>query len=325
MAVTTIESKAGNDFLIWKSPNRDLTVNDQIIVNETEEALLFENGQLMQVLKGGRYPVEAGNIPGIEGLIRRSVGSNSPIRLDVWFIKKTASTDYKWGVQIQARDNTHGLVVPVGSYGSMLIRIEDPSSFVLQIVGNKTSMTKEEVRDFFLPMIERNLKDQVSNNIINKKLDIFTLDSQLVESSKSLKDSLEKDIRRFGVTLIDFYIQGIEVIGSNPEYIKIKESLSEAASLKIRAKAASETQGFYEQERQLDAIDKAIDKDSQVSSGLVGSLLSGAAKRGSNTSDGSISNEDLKYKLFNLKDMLNSGLISQEEYEQKKKDLLDKY
>ena len=44
--------------------------------------------QLMQVLKGGRYPVEAGNIPGIEGLIRRAVGSNSPIRLDVWFINE---------------------------------------------------------------------------------------------------------------------------------------------------------------------------------------------------------------------------------------------
>ena len=152
--------------------------------------------------------------------------------------------------------------------------------------------------------------------------------NSISNSSSSLKDSLDKDIRRFGITLIDFYIQGIEVIGSNPEYIKIKESLSEAASLKIRAKAASETRGFYEQERKLDAIDKAIEKDSQASSGLVGSILSGASKiggSGSNSSEGSISNEDLKYKLFNLKDMLNSGLISQQEYEQKKKELLGKY
>ena len=97
---------------------------------------------------------------------------------------------------------------------------------------------------------------------------------------------------------------------------------------KIRAKAASETSGFYEQERKLDAIDKAIEKDSQASSGLVGSILAGASKMagsGSNSSEGSISNEDLKYKLFNLKDMLNSGLISKEEYEQKKKELLSKY
>jgi len=201
----------------------------------------------------------------------------------------------------------------------MLVRVEDPSSFLLQVVGTKTSLTKEELRDFFLPMIERNLKDYVSNSINSKKLDIYTLDSQLIESSKSVKKSLERDFQRFGVNLIDFYLQGIEVIGSNPEYQKIKESLSDAATLRIRAKAASDTKGFYEKERNLDSIDRAISKNS---SGIVGSLL---GKSGEKESDSSISNEDLKYKLFNLKDMLNSGLISKEEYEQKKKELLGKY
>ena len=127
-----------------------------------------------------------------------------------------------------------------------------------------------------------------------------------------------------GISLIDFYIQGIEVIGNNPDYLRIKESLSEAASLKIRAKAASETQGFYEKERELDALDRAIEKDS---TGLVGSLLgrSGATTSGTTQNSApslekkSLSTEDLKFKLFNLKDMMNSGLISKEEYEQKKK------
>ena len=54
----------------------------------SEEALLFENGQLMHVLEGGRHLVESGNIPGIEGLIRRAAGSNSPMRIDTWFINK---------------------------------------------------------------------------------------------------------------------------------------------------------------------------------------------------------------------------------------------
>ena len=300
-------------------------IGDQIIVNESEEALLFENGQLMQVLDGGRHLVESGNIPGVEGLIRRAAGSNSPIRIDTWFINKTVSNDYKWGVQLQAKDHEHGLIVPVGSYGSMLIRIDDPASFVLQIVGQKFQLAKEDLRDFILPIIERNLKDYISKSITNKKLDIFTLDSELMESSKAMSDLISKDIKRFGISLIDFYIQGIEVIGNNPDYLRIKESLSEAASLRIRAKAASDTEGFYEKERELDAIDKAIEKDS---TGLVGSLLgrTGATQNSSPGSEKkSLSTEDLKFKLFNLKDMMNSGLISKEEYEQKKKELLGNY
>jgi len=325
LEVTTIENKGNSRFLVWKSPERSLVIGDQIIVNESEEALLFENGQLMQVLDGGRHLVESGNIPGVEGLIRRAAGSNSPIRIDTWFINKTVSNDYKWGVQLQAKDHEHGLIVPVGSYGSMLIRIDDPASFVLQIVGQKFQLAKEDLRDFILPIIERNLKDYISKSITNKKLDIFTLDSELMESSKAMSDLISKDIKRFGISLIDFYIQGIEVIGNNPDYLRIKESLSEAASLRIRAKAASDTEGFYEKERELDAIDKAIEKDS---TGLVGSLLgrTGATQNSSPGSEKkSLSTEDLKFKLFNLKDMMNSGLISKEEYEQKKKELLGNY
>lgn len=325
LEVTTIENEGNSRCLVWKSPERDLVIGDQIIVNESEEALLFENGQLVQVLEAGRHLVESGNIPGIEGSLRRMAGSNSPIRIDTWFINKTVSTNYKWGVQLQAKDNTHGLIVPIGSYGSMLIRIDDPGSFVLQIVGQKYAFVREELRDFLLPIIERNLKDFISKSITNKKLDVFTLDSELMESSKTMSDLLSKDIKRFGISLIDFYIQGIEVIGNNPDYLRIKDSLSEAASLKIRAKAASETKGFYEQERKLDAIDKAIDKES---TGIVGSLLGRAGlsqNPGTSSANKSLSTEDLKFKLFNLKDMMDSGLISREEYEQKKKELLGNY
>ena len=325
MEVTTIENEGSSRSLVWKSPERSLVIGDQIIVNESEEALLFENGQLMQTLEGGRHLVESGNIPGIEGLIRRAAGSNSPIRIDTWFINKTVSNDYKWGVQLQAKDHQHGLIVPVGSYGSMLIRIDDPASFVLQIVGQRFEMTKDDLRDFILPIIERNLKDYISKSITSKQLDIFTLDSELMESSKAMSDLISKDIKRFGISLIDFYIQGIEVIGNNPDYLRIKESLSEAASLKIRAKAASETEGFYEKERELDALDRAIEKDG---SGVVGSLLgrSGTTQNSVPSSEKkSLSTEDLKFKLFNLKDMMDSGLISKEEYEQKKKELLGNY
>ena len=48
MAIRTVESKSSNDYLIWKYPNREIEVGSQVIVNESEEALLFENGQLLR-------------------------------------------------------------------------------------------------------------------------------------------------------------------------------------------------------------------------------------------------------------------------------------
>ena len=68
MAIRTVESKSSNNYLIWKHPNRELEVGSQIIVNESEEALLFENGQLIHILEAGRHLIESGNIPGMDEL-----------------------------------------------------------------------------------------------------------------------------------------------------------------------------------------------------------------------------------------------------------------
>jgi len=320
LAIATIESVSGKDYLVWKHPKREIAIGSQVLVNESEEALLFENGQLLHILKAGRHLIESGNIPGLDGVIRRSLGNNSPIKIDIWFVSKTSSTDYKWGVQLQVKDTAHQLIVPVGSYGSMLLRIDDPASLVLQVVGKKMSMNKTELKEFLIPNIERSLKDYIADKIKKGSLDIFSIESILVEASADTKRSIDRTFERFGLKLIDFYIQGIEVIGDNPEYKKIKESLADAASLRIRAKAASETKGFYQQERALDALNKAAEKDTGVAGQLLSKGLGGINFGGSGQSD---SNGDLKKKLSSLKDLFDSGLISESEYNDRKNKILD--
>ena len=312
MAIRTVESKSSNDYLIWKYPNREIEVGSQVIVNESEEALLFENGQLIEILDAGRHVIESGNIPGMDGIIRRSIGNNSPIKIDVWFVSKVVSTDYKWGVQLQVKDNTHQLIVPVGSYGSILLRIEDPASLVLQVVGKKKEMSKDELKDFLMPSIERSLKEYIAEKIKQGTLDVFNIETILVEASNKTKDSLEVLFERFGLKVIEFFIQGIEVIGDNPEYKKIKESLADAASLRIRAKAASDTKGFYQEERTLDALNKAAEKDSNLANNFLNKQTSGKGNK-----------KTLKEKLSDLKELLESDLISEKEYNEKRLKLLE--
>ena len=312
MAIRTVESKSSSDYLIWKYPNREIEVGSQVIVNESEEALLFENGQLIEILDAGRHVIESGNIPGMDGIIRRSIGNNSPIKIDIWFVSKVVSTDYKWGVQLQVKDNTHQLIVPVGSYGSILLRIEDPASLVLQVVGKKKQMSKDELKDFLMPSIERSLKEYIAEKIKEGTLDVFNIETILGEASNDTKDSLEVLFERFGLKVIEFFIQGIEVIGDNPEYKKIKESLADAASLRIRAKAASDTKGFYQEEKALNALNKAAEKDFSMANDLL-----------NKPSTSKESKKTLKEKLSDLKELLDSDLISKKEYNEKRLKLLD--
>ena len=291
MAITTIESKFNQEFIAWRFPKREISIGSQILVNQSEEALLFENGQLCHILEAGKHVIQSGNIPGLDGIIRRSIGNNSPLKIDIWFITKTSSTNYKWGTQIQVKDSNYEIIVPVGIYGSLMLRIDDPASFVFQVVGKKDVMIKNELKSFLIPAIERGIKDFISRKIHENSLDIFSIESILNEASNYTKNSLTKDFERFGIKLVDFYIQGIEVTGENPEYLKLKETLSETASLRIKAKAEN-----LIKKEELEIENSFVKQTNYKPS--------------------------LKEKLSELKELFDSGLISEKEYENKKEDFL---
>ena len=91
MTVRTITNNCPKDCVVWKYPDKNITFGSQVIVNETEEAHLFENGQLLTTLNSGRHTIESGNIPGLEGLIQKSFNGGSPILVEIWFFKTLIS------------------------------------------------------------------------------------------------------------------------------------------------------------------------------------------------------------------------------------------
>ena len=320
MTISTIESKNTDNYLIWKHPNRNLSIDSQIIVNESEEALLFENGKLLHILKAGKHKINSGNIPGLDGIIRRSVGNTPVIRIDTWFVNKVVSTDYKWGIQLQVKDNTHQLLVPVGSYGSILLKIEDPASFVIQVVGKNERLKKEELQNFILPCIERGLKEYIAERIKDGNLDVFSIETILGKASNNVKNSLKAVFEKYGLTVVDFFVQGIQVQGESPEYKKIKESLADAASLKIRAKAASEAKGFYKDQKELDDQNKSVEGIQIQQKAIKKDTDNEPNKKQSKNYQGE---ENLKDKLEYLRELLDSGLITKSEYDKKRFKLLD--
>jgi len=343
MAIQTLTCQAPVGFLAWKHPEDNITLGSSIVVNESQEACLFENGQLIATLGPGRHLVESGNIPGLEGIISRAFGGSSPIVVQVWFFNKAASFDYKWGSQIQVRDNTHGLLVPLGARGSYALRIADPASFVLQMVGVNTVFTTDEVRNNLLPVVERNLKDYIAEQVTRNNADVFTIASELREISEGIKSSLSSETARFGMELVDFYVQALDVVGDDPAFQAIKQGLAQAATLRVRAAAAADVGNFYQLERSLDALNAAASNEGGAAGALLAGGLGIGMGLGAGQQMGQVVNnsmavppaaqtglqappqEDIGAKLQKLKSLLDSGLISENDYNAKKDQLLSAF
>ncbi len=62
MPISIIQNESNTDYLILKSPIHPITIGSQIIVHENEEALLSENGQLLNIFKLGKHLLFFNNI-----------------------------------------------------------------------------------------------------------------------------------------------------------------------------------------------------------------------------------------------------------------------
>ena len=99
--IDVVKYNGGPNVFAWKFPSDELSTFTQLIVNESQEAILVKDGQFADIFKAGRYRLTTANIPILNNIINLPFGGESPFKAEVWYVNKAYSLDIKWGTQIQ--------------------------------------------------------------------------------------------------------------------------------------------------------------------------------------------------------------------------------
>ena len=316
------------EYLIWRHPDKSQVFGSQIIVSQTQEAVVLASGELVSVLKPGAHTLKTASIPVLKNFIQD--GENS-FPFDIWFVNKVSSTNFKWGTKspIQIKDNNYGLLIPLGSYGSYECVIKDFQSFLLRVVGTRYKYSIDDLKDYLLPLVERETKDAIAEEASSK--DVFNISTELNEISEKIKTNLKEKFNSYGLNLRDFYVQSVSILSTDKSFEKLKEAIAESASIRMKAKAIEDSEAGYKTERTLDVLEKLAGNEGGAASAFAGAGLGlGAGLNVGNKfmemSDSSAKKENTKSavdRLKDLKELLDLGAISQEEYDSKKKSILD--
>ena len=92
-----IKYEGDNSTFVWKHPAEDFNTKSQLIVHETQEALLFKNGVALDLFTAGRHTLDTQNIPLLRKFVNLPFGGVSPFHCEVYFINKVVSMDVLWG------------------------------------------------------------------------------------------------------------------------------------------------------------------------------------------------------------------------------------
>ncbi|PHV12264.1 SPFH domain-containing protein [Chitinimonas sp. BJB300] len=189
----------------------EIKMGAKLTVREGQLAVMVNEGQLgkgqvADVFAPGMYTLSTENMPLLSTLKGWKYGFNSPFKAEVYFFNTKIFTDLKWGTPGPAtmRDPEFG-VVRVTSFGLYAIRVKDPKTMLVDLVGTKAEFTVGD--------IEENLRGKVGTRIKEVMpeagVPVIDLESKVTLLGERIREKISADFEKFGLELTEVQVQDI--------------------------------------------------------------------------------------------------------------------
>ncbi|MDR3291007.1 MAG: SPFH domain-containing protein [Methanobrevibacter sp.] len=222
--LNVIKFEGDDKTLVWKHPAEDFNTQSQLIVHESQEAILYKNGQALDLFGPGRHRLTSQNMPILRKLINMPTGGVSAFHCEVYFINKAVTLNVEWGTpsKFQVLDSTFNVPLDVGASGNMEFKIKNSRKFLIEVVGTQRSLNSSQLTQYFKGKIITKVKSYLAK--VMSQISYLVVNQNLEDISEAIKEKLAIDFNFYGVNLINFYLNNIIIPGEQTE--KIREVLN---------------------------------------------------------------------------------------------------
>jgi membrane protease subunit (stomatin/prohibitin family) len=307
--------------ILWKFPDNenDIKHGAGLTVRESQVALMMNEGVMADVFKPGRYELVTANMPILTKLKNWSKAFQSPFKVDVYFFSTKTFTGLKWGTPapIMLRDPEFKQV-RVKAFGTYFIKIKDPKLFFTEFSGTTSHITiediEEKLRDFIPPKFAEALAEA--------KVSVLDMVANYTEMGDKIKPILQEVFDGFGIELTRFQITSTSL---PPEV--------EAFYDKMTNMNMVDNMGKYAQFQTLEAMGKAAENPGGMAGMGVGlgagmnmaqMFTQNMQPQQQAAAAPPQSKEDIMSTLKQLGELKAAGILTDEEFSEKKKELLAK-
>lgn len=248
------DTRPEEQLFAWKFPETNLSTYTQLVVAESQEAILFSKGQVVGKFGPGKHTLNTENLPILRTLFGIPFGGRNPFTAEVWFVNKLMPLNLDWTTDsMMYHDPDYQTMVPLLAKGRYGIKIVDAERFLIKLVGTTSTFTARQLTDNFYGATVAKTKSILLQFIMSNRIGIKSISAFLEGLSESLRLSIAAYWEDYGFQLISFYITTIEVDSNTDTGRAILKAMSQQSAQIIGGYTWQQSQVF-------EAADKAIDK-----------------------------------------------------------------
>ena len=249
--IDVVKWDAAPGVFAWKFPSQELSTKTQLIVSESQEAVLIKEGNAIGPFGPGRHVLDTKNYPVLTQFVKIVTG-RSPFTAEVWFIQRAFKLDIKWGTStaIQIEDPKYHIMLPIRAFGQYGIAVEDSKMFLLKLTGTLPAFVERTLNDYFRGVIVTRAKDAIGKYLIDKQMSVLQISAHLNEISRSIENDVSEVMSEYGLRLVHFTVSSISTDDNDSAVKRLREALATKAEMDIV--------GYnYQQKRSFDTMQTA--------------------------------------------------------------------
>jgi membrane protease subunit (stomatin/prohibitin family) len=251
----------------WKFPNMNLSTLTQLVVRESQEAVLFTKGQLLCKFGPGKHTLNTENLPLLRTLFGLPFGGKNPFYAEVWFVNKLVPLNIDWNTtSMMYHDPDYNAMVPIKAVGRYGLKVQDAERFLIKLVGAAEHFTASALTDHFAGAMNAKTKTVLLGYMQSQRIGIKSISAYLEPLSEALKASMAAFWEDYGFNLEGFYVTSVEIDDSHPDGERILEAMARQSAQLIGGYSWQQSQAF-------EVAKDAVASMSDGKGGMLGALM----------------------------------------------------
>ena len=251
----------------YKYPATNLSTYTQLLVQESQEAILFSKGQIVGKFGPGKHTLNTENLPILRNLYGLPFGGKNPFTAEVWFVNKLQPYNIDWNIdRMDIHDVDYNAGIPLVAEGTYGLKIKDAERFLIKIVGAKESFDQRDLTEQFFGEFTTKTKSTIMQFMIQNRIGFKQISAHLDSISEHLRTIMLPFWENIGFELIKFYVTSIQIDSTTEAGQRVLEAISRQAAQSIGGYTWQQSQAF-------EVAKDAVDGMSNNNGGLLGAIV----------------------------------------------------